>query len=82
MSEGKINFYQCDDTSGNKPHYRGYVEIDGVVHELAVWPAKNGKGFSGQYRPKGERGAVNAQAASPQAATPVSDVVDDDLIPF
>lgn len=53
--EGKINFYACDDISNNKPSHRGFVEIGGVVHEFAVWPAKSGKGWSGKYKPKGEK---------------------------
>ncbi len=50
--EGKINFYACDDTTGNKPHFKGFIEIGGEVCEFAAWPAKSGKGFSGRYKPK------------------------------
>jgi len=52
MAEGKINFYACEDTSNKKPHFRGFIEIDGKVNEFAAWPAKSGKGFSGRHKPK------------------------------
>lgn len=52
MLEGKINFYASEDTSNNKPHFKGFIDIGGKVHEFAVWPAKNGKGWSGRYKEK------------------------------
>jgi len=48
--EGKINFYACSDTTGNKPHFKGFIEIGSEVCEFAVWPAKSGKGYSGRYK--------------------------------
>jgi hypothetical protein len=50
--EGYINLFETDDKLGNKPHFKGYVKIDGVDHEFALWPSRTGKGFSGKYRPK------------------------------
>lgn len=61
--EGKINFFECRDKTGKKPHYKGFVEIGGEEHELAVWPAKSGNGWSGKYKPK-----------RPNQAAPVNDV--------
>lgn len=56
MSEGYINLFQNTDISGKKPHFKGYIKIDGVDHEFALWPAKDGKkGFSGKYKPKQEK---------------------------
>lgn len=56
MSEGFVNLFMCDDTSGNKPTFKGYMKIEGIDHEFALWPAKNGKkGFSGKYKPKTQR---------------------------
>jgi hypothetical protein len=52
MANGKINIFQPDNTTGNRPHWKGYITIDDVVHELAMWPAKSGKGYSGTYKPK------------------------------
>lgn len=52
MPEGKINFTQCQDTNGKKPHYKGFLTIGDEVHEFAVWPAKTGNGWSGRYKPK------------------------------
>jgi hypothetical protein len=49
---GKINFTQCQDTSGKKPHFKGFITIGSEVHEFAVWPAKNGNGWSGTHKPK------------------------------
>jgi hypothetical protein len=51
---GKINLFQCSDTSDKKPHYKGFISIDGVDHEFAVWPASTGNGWSGTYKPKQE----------------------------
>ena len=56
MSEGYINLFMCDDTSGNKPTFKGFMKIEGVDHEFALWPNKNGKkGFSGKYKVKAHR---------------------------
>ena len=76
MPEGRINFTQCPDTNGKKPHYKGYLIIGDEVHEFAVWPAKTGNGYSGMYKPKGERQAPPVPAAPPQY------VPDDSEIPF
>lgn len=51
--EGYVNLFINDHEGTNKPHYKGYFKIDGVDHEFALWPAKEGKkGFSGKYKPK------------------------------
>lgn len=52
MSEGRINFTQCQDTNGKKPHFKGFLTIGDEVHQFAVWPAKTGNGWSGTYKPK------------------------------
>lgn len=51
--EGYLNLFANSDTSNNKPHFKGFLKIDGVEHEFALWPSKSGKGFSGKYKPKG-----------------------------
>lgn len=54
--EGFIDLYESTDKTGNKPHYRGFLKINGEKHEFALWPAKEGrKGFSGKYKPHVER---------------------------
>lgn len=53
--EGKLNFREQEDKSGKKPHFKGFITIDGEEHEFAAWPAKNGNGFSGNFKPKQER---------------------------
>lgn len=58
MAEGKINIFECDDKTNNKPHFKGYITIDDVVHQVAMWPAKTGRGFSGTYKPKQENPAM------------------------
>jgi len=55
MAEGYVNLFINDyhKDGDNKPHYKGFLKIDGVEHEFALWPAKEGKkGFSGKYKPK------------------------------
>jgi len=53
--EGYINLFVQDNTENRRPHFKGFLKIDGVDHEFALWPAENGKkGFSGKYKPKSE----------------------------
>ena len=67
MSEGFVNLFMCDDTSGNKPTFRGNLKIEGVYHEFALWPAKNGKkGFSGKYKPKTQRQESTSNESVPE----------------
>lgn len=66
MSEGYVNLFICDDTSGNKPSFKGFFKIDGVDHEFALWPAKDGKkGFSGKYKPKENKAAPASNSGIP-----------------
>jgi len=60
MSEGYITLFVNADgmnqPSSKKPHYKGFIKIEGVDHEFALWPAKDDKkGFSGKYKPKGQQ---------------------------
>lgn len=71
MAEGKITLFQSEDTTGNKPHYNGYIDIDGVAHQFAVWPARSGNGFSGKYKPKGE--TQQSQIPAPQGGNRMLD---------
>jgi hypothetical protein len=53
--EGYINLFINDYKSDgdNKPNFKGYLKIDGVDHEFALWPNREGKqGYSGKYKPK------------------------------
>lgn len=53
MAEGYINLFINEHEGTNKPHYKGLFKIDGIDHEFALWPAREGKkGFSGKYKPK------------------------------
>lgn len=53
MAEGCVNLFENDHDNTNRPHFKGYLKIDGVDHEFALWPNKDGKkGFSGKYKPK------------------------------
>ena len=80
MAEGYINLFEQEDFAGtNRPHYKGYLKIDGVDHEFALWPAKDGKkGFSGKYKPKQERPAP----AEPKPQSVSAQQLDDEKIPF
>lgn len=69
--EGFVNLFENEDKSGKKPHFKGYIKIDGIEHEFALWPAKEGKkGYTGKYKPKT---AKPMEAAAPQA--PVEDEI-------
>lgn len=64
--EGYINLFLNEHENTNRPHYKLLFKIDGVEHEAALWPNKEGKvGFSGKYKPK-------------QPKEPVSDVTQAD----
>ena len=55
MAEGYINLFLNEHEGTNRPHYKLSFKIDGVDHEAALWPNREGKaGFSGKYKPKGE----------------------------
>lgn len=71
MSEGYINLFLNEHEGTNRPHYKGYIKIEGVEHEFALWPAKEGKkGFTGKYKPKQQSIAAEQSHA------------DDENIPF
>lgn len=73
--EGKINLFEAKDKSGKRPHFKGFISINGEDHEFAVWPAKNGNGYSGGYKPKQQR--QEAAPSHDHQAQPL-----DDEIPF
>lgn len=89
MAEFYINLFEQEDYAGiNRPHFKALFKIDGVEHECAFWPNKDGKkGLSGKAKPK-----VPYMKAQESAATGV--IVDevkkvfpgataiDDEIPF
>lgn len=51
--EGYMNLFLNEHEGTNRPHYKLIFKIDGVDHEAALWPAKEGKkGFTGKYKPK------------------------------
>ena len=54
MVEFYINLFEQEDYAGtNRPHYKALFKIDGVEHEYAFWPNKDGKkGLSGKAKPK------------------------------
>lgn len=51
--EGYVNLFDNEHDGTNRPHFKGYIKIDGIDHEFALWPNKDGKkGYSGKYKPK------------------------------
>lgn len=81
MSEGYINLFKNDDTSGNRPHYKLTFKLDGVWHEAALWPAKDGKkGFSGKFKPQEKREYKQPEQKNEVMAHANYD--DDSSIPF
>ncbi len=80
-----INLYEQNDKSGNRPHYRALMRIDGVQHECAFWPNKDGKaGFSGKTKVKEakEQTPHNEAKANAYQPQPASELMDDDSPPF
>lgn len=54
MAEFYINLFEQEDYAGtNRPHFKALFKIDGVDHECAFWPNKDGKKeLSGKAKPK------------------------------
>lgn len=81
--DGKINFWK-NDTKGNvkAPLFKGFITIEGVVHEFAAWAAKNGKPdvYSGTYKPKDEKWVRSN--STPAVSKPTFEQQLDDEIPF
>ena len=81
-----VTLFDNTPAKDNRPHYKGYLKIDGAEHEFALWPSKSGKGFTGRAKPKeakktGEQTPHNeAKANAYQPAQPVE--LDVDSIPF
>lgn len=53
----KINIYENNTDNPKAPSFKGYATIGGVVHEVALWPAKSGKkgSYSGFMKEKQDR---------------------------
>jgi hypothetical protein len=93
MPEFFINLFDNRPAEGKRPHFTILCRIDGVEHECALWPAKDGKkGFSGKMKEKEIRvdrlkdvthssshSIVKANAYQPQTQQAVAL---DDEIPF
>jgi len=76
-----INLFQQEDTSNNRPHFRALMTIDGVKHECAIWPNKDGKqGYSGKVKVK-EEYTPRPNAAEALAAE-AKKVFEGDEVPF
>ena len=81
---GFIDLFVNDNPEGNRPHFKGFVKINGEKLEFACWPAKSGKPgvYSGKVQPE----RAKAQASAPQHAATrrpaPNDDLDDQSIPF
>lgn len=76
-----INLFKSDNTENNRPHYKALFKIDGVEHECAFWPNKDGKkGLSGKAKVKQslEEKTAAAYKKVEAALTPAQE----DQIPF
>lgn len=80
MVEGYVNLFENEHAGTNRPHFKGYMKIDGVDHEFALWPAKEGKkGYSGKFKPKEIKADDQTKA---QSIVDEARKVFDDPIPF
>ena len=72
---GFIDLFVQDNPQVNRPHYKGYIKLNGEKLEFAAWPNKNGKPgvFAGKVKPAQDR-----QSSAP--AQPDSD--GDPEVPF
>jgi hypothetical protein len=77
--EGYVNLFSNEHEGTNKPHFKGFIKIDGIEHEFALWPNKDGKkGFSGKYKPK----QVYNHGLGYSDAAPAAKEPGDDEVPF
>ncbi len=72
MAEFYINLFEQEDYAGtNRPHYKALFKIDGVEHECAFWPNKDGKkGFSGKAKLKQVKEKPAETVAQPEEKIP------------
>jgi hypothetical protein len=83
-NDNRINVYMVNNPKERAPHIKGFITINGVVHEVALWPAKNGKdgSYSGNFKPKQDTPTPHNQSKSDgYAPKPANDFVEDS-IPF
>lgn len=50
----RITILQQQNPEGNRPHFKGFITLDGKEYEFGAWPSKSGKAgvFSGTLKPK------------------------------
>lgn len=55
--EGITLMWKNPEEGSNRPHFTGFVTINGVEYEFATWPAKSGKDgvYTGKLKLKQER---------------------------
>lgn len=86
MSEGYVNLFANEHEGTNRPHFKGYIKIEGVDHEFALWPNKDGKkGYSGKYKPKQEPShglEQNYAPSEPRRETVETGALPEEKIPF
>ncbi len=88
MAEGYVNLFENDWAGTNRPHFKGYIKIDGVDHEFALWPQKDGKkGYTGKYKPKQQKetsatGAIVDEVKKQFPGATEVDPLEGDKIPF
>lgn len=74
-----INLFPNEHEGTNKPHFKALFKIDGVDHECAFWPAKEGKkGYVGKAKLKQEytHGLGYSEAKQAPAETKPTDAID------
>ena len=78
-----LNLFEQDDKTGKKPHFKILCrDAEGVEHEAAFWPAKEGKkGYSGKLMPKEAYNPTPHNEAKANAFQPEHDVPAEE-IPF
>ena len=60
---GFIDLFQAENPEGNRPHFKGFLKINGQKLEFACWPAKSGKPgvYSGKVTPERQQHQPSAQ---------------------
>jgi hypothetical protein len=65
INEGQVFLHANKSDNDKAPTIKGEMKIDGVLYEVALWPAKSGKegSYSGKVKVKAEKNEKRQEPA-------------------
>ncbi len=85
MEKNRINILENQYKKSDKsPHYVGFATVNGTDYKVALWPAKNGNGYSGEISRKEDSPAAQPPPKEEPPAPSESSygAADDTEVPF